>query len=834
MPWTCQYCGKVGDRQGVDAAKLNLSEGGRFCQREGLATLKGQIACCNCLLATGWKIEDYYEGACISCIRGSKRKLPPNSARRAEAKQWEEQLKTITNNKKSTPAVSDASTIKQKPEVEIIKIFDFDHCLFKTPQRPEWWPSHGYQEMMESLLPPLVPLSCEEDWWNVEMVREAKLAFEDPKTYSVLVSFRGDAFKTRIHSLLEQHKIKFNETRFRPLTPFLSSLESGGTASVGGKDRDAALEQLRRHFAASIQNISGPMDRHTFLHAGNLLDMCTKALEVHLFVGKHRKDGVVSIVDNIKTALSVHVHEVPHEPHTGGIPSPEFLDLLEKRKEVNVHITNRLAARPFWTCVESARTEPRIVAVVREPGPTPMKKSDQLRSLPQGEHVFQPTTAMPAPRFQPRATGPVHHGRRRRFFGLASLQRAAPPCRKHWGPKDPAPSAVSQMQWSLEAVATNTKHFANQRGGSKAPRGRVVASLHRGMYSNLSAWDEDDYYDEEYDEEYYEAWSENDEDEEYSRCGDQEMESCSVSDSNSNAGDEAVPNEWLQRCPVQPQVVVGDDVHSKSPMDETASGDVLVCDGESSGDESFECMSHQSERTSHQSCCWEMLSEPDAQSVSSDWYERDLDVMSFASESSQDDTDGSFSSEDWMCARCTFVNSCAARECDMCSSTRPSEATAATESREYLSHDVLPIATAPPATLVHPEESAPVDVVNAGNHAADHLKPQAASNDAADHLEPQAAAVGPEVEACAGPVSALPPAGQDGASSQESSPKRAIEDPSLAAAASHPAVDSNDGWQTVAPRRQQKKKPPTRPAIVFISPALRNSTRSEHGGYLPT
>lgn len=57
--------------------------------------------------------------------------------------------------------------------------------------------------------------------------------------------------------------------------------------------------------------------------------------------------------------------QVPHEPHTGGIPSPEFLDLLEKRKEVNVHITNRLAARPFWTCVESARTEPRIVAVVR-------------------------------------------------------------------------------------------------------------------------------------------------------------------------------------------------------------------------------------------------------------------------------------------------------------------------------------------------------------------------------------------------------------------------------------------------------------------------------------
>lgn len=122
------------------------------------------------------------------------------------------------------------------PTFENLAVFEFDNVLFRTPKRPNWWPFHAYQSMMESLLPPLVPLEPDASWFNPDILQRAKEAFNDPSTWSVLVTFRGDAFRGRVLELLRSQGVEFNEARFRALRPFLSRLGHTQQAEAGYGD----------------------------------------------------------------------------------------------------------------------------------------------------------------------------------------------------------------------------------------------------------------------------------------------------------------------------------------------------------------------------------------------------------------------------------------------------------------------------------------------------------------------------------------------------------------------------------------------------------------------
>lgn len=95
-----------------------------------------------------------------------------------------------------------------------LAIFDFDGTLFRSPEKPEWWPHEGFWGRPETLSPPLVPENPGADWWASGVVREAKRCIGDPDTYTCLLTGRVRKFEKRIRHLLGTQGLRFDDCFF--------------------------------------------------------------------------------------------------------------------------------------------------------------------------------------------------------------------------------------------------------------------------------------------------------------------------------------------------------------------------------------------------------------------------------------------------------------------------------------------------------------------------------------------------------------------------------------------------------------------------------------------
>jgi len=95
-----------------------------------------------------------------------------------------------------------------------LAIFDFDGTLFRSPERPPWWPLQGFWGRPETLSPPFVPEKPGADWWVSGVVSEARQAIGDANTYSVMLTGRPGKLGGRVKDLLSGAGLKFDEAHF--------------------------------------------------------------------------------------------------------------------------------------------------------------------------------------------------------------------------------------------------------------------------------------------------------------------------------------------------------------------------------------------------------------------------------------------------------------------------------------------------------------------------------------------------------------------------------------------------------------------------------------------
>jgi hypothetical protein len=145
-----------------------------------------------------------------------------------------------------------------------LAVFDFDSCLFRTPNRPSWWPFNSYETMMESLNEPVVSQSPTKEWFDPEvMARLAELSAQED-VWKVLVTFRAKPFSGRILEILSSAGISFDEVRCRPLCSCCNPLGMSQTGSAGYGDLKIA------------RNPTNPEDRHRLVHTANLVSEMPK------------------------------------------------------------------------------------------------------------------------------------------------------------------------------------------------------------------------------------------------------------------------------------------------------------------------------------------------------------------------------------------------------------------------------------------------------------------------------------------------------------------------------------------------------------------------------
>jgi len=95
-----------------------------------------------------------------------------------------------------------------------LAVFDFDGTLFKSPEKPDWWPHQGFWGRLETLSPPYVPERPGSDWWAGNIVQEAKRACSDAQTYTVLMTGRIGKFEGRVRDLLDGVGLRFDDYFF--------------------------------------------------------------------------------------------------------------------------------------------------------------------------------------------------------------------------------------------------------------------------------------------------------------------------------------------------------------------------------------------------------------------------------------------------------------------------------------------------------------------------------------------------------------------------------------------------------------------------------------------
>jgi hypothetical protein len=95
-----------------------------------------------------------------------------------------------------------------------IHIYDFDGTLFRSPKRPDWWPTKGWWGQPASLTPPCVPQKPGSGWWNGSVVSSAKRSISDSDVWAMMVTGRADGIgpiRWRVAELLKQKGLNFDE-----------------------------------------------------------------------------------------------------------------------------------------------------------------------------------------------------------------------------------------------------------------------------------------------------------------------------------------------------------------------------------------------------------------------------------------------------------------------------------------------------------------------------------------------------------------------------------------------------------------------------------------------
>jgi len=100
--------------------------------------------------------------------------------------------------------------------IDRIAIFDFDGTLFRSPEKPPWWPYEGFWGRLETLSPPYVPQDPGPEWFIESVLSEARAAIGDSRTYSCLLTGRIPKFSGRVKELMEGVGITFQDYFFAP------------------------------------------------------------------------------------------------------------------------------------------------------------------------------------------------------------------------------------------------------------------------------------------------------------------------------------------------------------------------------------------------------------------------------------------------------------------------------------------------------------------------------------------------------------------------------------------------------------------------------------------
>ncbi|KAF9899325.1 hypothetical protein BX616_003098 [Lobosporangium transversale] len=119
-------------------------------------------------------------------------------------------------------------------KLHTVKVFDFDHTLFRSPlPNPAlwdpsflgiltswnycgtgWWHNPGTLE-----LGPEVEATCWEGWWNEEIVREVRKSSEDPGCLTVLLTGRnGPTFGEKLVEMVGRKGLDFDLIAIKPTT----------------------------------------------------------------------------------------------------------------------------------------------------------------------------------------------------------------------------------------------------------------------------------------------------------------------------------------------------------------------------------------------------------------------------------------------------------------------------------------------------------------------------------------------------------------------------------------------------------------------------------------
>lgn len=238
-----------------------------------------------------------------------------------------------------------------------LAIFEFDNVLFRTPKRPDWWPFEGYQTMMQSILPPTIPDTPGQEWWNQEIISEVKQAIDDPDTMAVLVTFRSDAFDGKLRALLGSVDIHFDEIKLRQNRPFLSALGRTSAAESG-------FGQLRHNLKAAPQAAE---DNHTLAVLGALVERCTaEAIEVKVWAnggeegeeeaGEERMAGRLAALLTSTDKCKVEVRPVKSAPMKAGRPTDEELEKMRAAMRA-IEEERARRAEAAWMRKEEERLE---------------------------------------------------------------------------------------------------------------------------------------------------------------------------------------------------------------------------------------------------------------------------------------------------------------------------------------------------------------------------------------------------------------------------------------------------------------------------------------------
>jgi len=95
-----------------------------------------------------------------------------------------------------------------------IAIFDFDGTLFRSPEKPPWWPHKGFWGRLETLSPPYVPQVPGPEWYIESVLSEARDAIGDPQTYSCLLTGRIPKFSARVREIMGVAGVSFQDYFF--------------------------------------------------------------------------------------------------------------------------------------------------------------------------------------------------------------------------------------------------------------------------------------------------------------------------------------------------------------------------------------------------------------------------------------------------------------------------------------------------------------------------------------------------------------------------------------------------------------------------------------------